>query len=309
VRSQEGHYQRQLLAAARLARANPELDAIALSELLYEEWYAPACAPPIPSPSPSQMVAHFRSVDVASRRFESGWVATQPDRVAAQIGPAESSWQIPAARGAEARWVNPIDLVYPGHVGLRPPAGASIEVSERRDSTRLLPGWWTRFTPQWLIAQPPLIRLYWAVEPQGPMRLVRELTACLDPSLPYALKCALDLSRYLRPDGVVIYLPASEWPAARNSVMLVHRRVEQSLRADIPALTLEIGRGLALAEDPGNTSFGMHRCRLVANALRRRSIYANDDAAIDAITSEFRRHGVDIEAPYRVTGSGGDYGW
>jgi hypothetical protein len=309
VRNHDGRFQQQLLAAARLARAHPQLDARALSELLYEEWYAPARAQPIPSPSPGRMVAHFRSVDAASRRFESGWAVTQPDYVAGQIGPAESSWQIPAVRGAEARWVDPIDLVYPGHVGLRPPTGADIEVSERRDSTRLLPGWWTRFTPAWLIAQPPLIRLYWAVEPTGLMRLVRELTAGLEQSLPYALKCSLDLARYLRPDGVVTYLPAGEWAAARNSVMLVHRRVEPSLRSDTPALTLELGRGLALAEDPGNTSFGVHRCRLVARALRRSPVDSNDDSAIEAISAEFRRHGVDIHAPYRTTGSGEDYGW
>lgn len=304
-------YRAQLLEAARLTLQQPPPDAGRLAALLYERWYAPASGTTSGHLDPPEVAEHFRAADAASRRFEPGWVVLDPGHARARIGPARSPWQVPAARGEEARWIDPVDLHVEGGVGLRPPAGTSIAVSARRDWTDLLPGWWISMSPAWSSGSPPLVRLYWSVPPEQVCRLVEGLTASLDPGQPYALKCPLDLDRCRRPDAVVLYLPVAGWDAMRAGLAAGHRRVRPWLRPRVPALTLQLAPGLALAEDPGDDSFGTHRCRTVAGGLAaaRHAGVTDPGALCDAAVEALRGHGVRADAPYRNPGSTATYPW
>jgi hypothetical protein len=303
-------YRAQLLEAVRLAQEAPP-DAGQLAALLYEQWYAPAGGATPGRLDLAEMAAHYRAADAASGRFEPGWVVLDPEEAWARIGPAGSPWQVPAARGAEARWVDPVDLHAEGGVGLRPPAAASIAVSARRDSLELLPGWWTSMSPAWSSGSPPLVRLYWSVPPGQACRLVEGLTASLDPGLPSALKCPLDLDRCRRPDAVVLYLPVAAWDAMRAGLAAGHRRVRAWLRPLVPTLTHQLAPGLALAEDPGADSFGTHRCRIVAGGLAdaRHAGVTDPGALCDAAVAALAGHGVAADAPWRNPGSAATYPW
>jgi hypothetical protein len=304
-------YRAQLLEAVRLALPPAPADAGQLAVRLYEQWYAPATGTTPARLDPAEVAEHYRAADAASGRFEPGWVVLDPGDALARIGPARSPWQIPAARGEEARWVDPIDLLFPDGVGLRPPAGSAIAVSARRDSSELLPGWWTTLSATWSKGSPPLVRLYWSVPPEKVCRLVEGLTGALDPGQPYALKCPLDLDRCRRPDAVVVYVPGAAWGELRPGLAAAYRRVRRWLRPGVPALTHELGPGLALAEDPGDDSFGAHRCRVVADGLAtaRRAGVTDPDTLRDAAVAALGRHGVGADAPYRNPGSTAAYPW
>jgi HopA1 effector protein family len=304
-------YRAQLLEAARLTLPQPPLDAGNLAAVLYEQWYAPASGTTPGQLDPAEVAEHYRAADAASGRFEPGWVVLDPEAAWAALGPPRSPWQIPAARGEERRWIDPIDLYFADGVGLRPPAGSSIAVSARRDSADLLPGWWTTLSAAWSKGSPPLVRLYWSVPAAKVCRLVEGLTAALDPGQPYALKCPLDLDRCRRPDAVVLYLPGATWDELRAGLAAGYRRVRQWLRPRVPALTRQLAPGLGLAEDPGDDSFGAHRCRIVAEGLAtaRHAGVSDPDALCDAAVAALGRHGVRAEAPYRGPGSTASYPW
>ena len=71
----------------------------------------------------------------------------------------------------------------------------------------------------------------------------------------------------------------------------------EHLRPDTPLFTKQLAPGLGFAEDPGDGgSFGMHRCRLLAEAIWR-------EPSIDGIIGAFESNGISIDQPYLNTGS------
>ena len=305
-----GRYASQLVHAAEVALRQPG-DARTLTTVLYDRWYAPATGTAPHGLGPMEVATHLRAADTASARFEDGWTVTTPREATERTGPPTSPWQVPAVRGGDVRWVDPIDLVVPGGIGLRPPLGTQVAVCARRDSVSMLPGWWTTTSQAWSRSSPPLLRLYWSVDPGDLCRVVERLTAHLDPATPYALKCPLDLDRCRRPDAVVLFAPAAEWSALRDRVAAAHRAVVDWLRPRIPALTRALARGLALAEDPGDDSFGMHRCGILARALHDdRRAGVRDAVTLQATAaSALEAHGIRPDAPWRNPGSTAPYPW
>ncbi|MGY1616852.1 T3SS effector HopA1 family protein [Geodermatophilus sp. SYSU D00691] len=303
-------YDAQLSAAARVALDAPTT--ADLAERLYDRWYAPAAGEGH-GLGPEEGAAHLRAADAASGRFEPGWRVLDATEAPGRMGGAPSPWHVPVACEEEVRWVAPADLVFPGRVGLRPTPGALVRVCARRDSVDVLPGWWTSMSRGWTLAPvaEPLVRLYWSVDPPQLCRVVAGVTACLDPAGRYVLKCPLDADRCRRPDAVVLFLPSAQWPAARAGVVAAHRRVRPWLRARIPALTLDLAPGLALAEDPGDQSFGTHRCRAVAGALAesRRAGVTDVEVLSTAARAALGAVGVDADAPWRNPGSSREYPW
>jgi hypothetical protein len=300
----------QLVAAARLAIQQPFADTEALAHLLYERWFASALPGPVPELGPEEVLAHLRAADSAGGRFEPGWIVIHPGDAAHHLDPPASRWQVAAARGSELRWIDPIDIIFADHVGVRPPVGSSIFVSQRCDSIQLLPGWWTSLSPSWPMARPPLVRLYWSVQASRLFDLVAVITACLDSALPCALKCPLDFRRH-RSDAVVLYLPVAAWSRAKAGLHAAHDRVSGWLQTQVPALTLQLATGLALAEDPASDSFGMARCRMIANGMSQELLSRQTEEAplAEAAGIALRSHGLRPDAPYLNPGSTARYTW
>ncbi len=207
--------------------------------------------------------------------------------------------------------MDPVDFLYPGNIGIRPPTGAGIAVTRRRDAAHLVPGWWTTYSPLWSEGEGTIVRLYWSVEPACLFGVVAVLTESLGPALPYALKCPLLPERCQRPDGVVLYLPARAWEAARSGLKGAYRSIKDRLREGAPALTRPLARGLALAEDPGEDSFGMDRSRLLATGMREAAAAGAPDREAVARAGEaaLRQRGLRLAAPYLNAGSHNCYRW
>lgn len=148
-----------------------------------------------------------------------------------------------------------------------------------------------------------LVRVYWHIERTGAPALVHALTSRLNAGhVPYRLKVANHPARFDRCDAAVLYLRADRFQALRRMLREVAGSLASRLHPRIPALTLRLAPGVGLAESAGmGESFGMSRCRLLAQAIvDADKLGINAPAArLTAVIGHLAKNGVAIEAPYR----------
>jgi Lanthionine synthetase C-like protein/HopA1 effector protein family len=153
----------------------------------------------------------------------------------------------------------------------------------------------------------PSIRFYWNIFADGAIVLTRALTKELnDRSIPFALKLLNTEAGYTRCDSTVLYVPAEHLSSALDVVALCQADIAWALEERVPALTKRIALGVGAAEDPGSgESFGQHRCRLLAEALRDPTV--SRSRGVENRSRQIARwleaRGVSIAAPYLNRGS------
>lgn len=148
-----------------------------------------------------------------------------------------------------------------------------------------------------------ILRFYWNITAEGAPELVAALTEALNTAaVPFEFKVRhTDQPWPRRADPAVLYLSAPHAEAAWPLLEDVRARVGPWLRPAAPALTLRLGRGLAAAEDPGHdTSFGMHRSRLIARGLVAAHRAGHDELPrrVGAVADAFGEAGLSLRAPY-----------
>ncbi len=113
------------------------------------------------------------------------------------------------------------------------------------------------------------VRFYWNVAPDGAAPLLALLAARLERRrIPFQFKVPVAPAGYDRADGGVLYCAAEDVAALIDIVGEACAALGPSLRDDVPLFARRLAPGLALAESPqGGESFGMHRCRLLAEGL------------------------------------------
>ncbi|MEE8524424.1 MAG: lanthionine synthetase LanC family protein [Thermoanaerobaculia bacterium] len=152
-----------------------------------------------------------------------------------------------------------------------------------------------------------VLRLYWHLRSAAAVEWVGELTAALNAGgIPFRLKTLSDPVHYRRADAGVLYLQPAFAGAGRDPIRRVYRRVAAGLCPQVPMLTAVLAPGLAWAQGPaGGSSFGQHRCRLVAGALvetfeRRQESF---EERLRAVSAAYRRQGLDPRRPHLAAGS------
>ena len=176
-------------------------------------------------------------------------------------------------------------------------AGAAVSMRVPKELPWLSPGFW--FAVGDAPASAPGVRVYWNVTSAGASVLVQALTTRLNADrVPFRLKVADHPFRYGRRDAAVLYVDGDGFAGLRPVLAALAERLTGHLRPGIPAFTLELARGVGLAEDAGGESFGARRCALLANAIVR--AHEGPRSGVDAIAARFAEAGVDIDAPYRA---------
>jgi hypothetical protein len=111
------------------------------------------------------------------------------------------------------------------------------------------------------------------------------------------------------PESTVLHLPTSSLFALREEVATLVGELEPFLSRIVPALTLRIGHGASLAQEPGDGgTFGQHRSRLVAGAVLDAMRFHHREQVARAIDA-FADAGVDPERPYLVAQARWDRHW
>jgi hypothetical protein len=86
----------------------------------------------------------------------------------------------------------------------------------------------------------------------------------------FRAELAGDPASCVRTDTAVVTVDRSDASALARLALRVHQRSPFALAPAVPAFTRRLAPGIALADEPGpgpGTTFGRHRCRLVAAGL------------------------------------------
>ena len=102
------------------------------------------------------------------------------------------------------------------------------------------------------------------------------------------------------PDATAVYFPADAVSELREPVLDLVADLQPFLAGSVPALTLRIGRGAALAQNPPDgSSYGEHRCSILAHAVLA-NLSEPHPLIVERTLTAFRLAQVDPQRPYRA---------
>jgi hypothetical protein len=265
-----------------------------LREELYASFYCPGRVVPARWGEP-QPVAPDRDLEDALSGANAG------------CGSWEPGWTIERLEGdhavvASARLRSRVPLVECRPANGRVAAGARVSIRLPKELPSLSPGFFTVVGDAIAGEDRSLVRVYWHISCAGAPKLVRALTTMLNAArTPFRLKVGDHPARLDRCDGAVLYLRPDGFGEQRCALGRLARELAPHLHSEVPAFTLPLAPGVGLAEDDAaDTSFGMRRCVLLADAIvdchERRIV--DLPLRLDAVAARFARDGVDLDAPY-----------
>lgn len=153
-----------------------------------------------------------------------------------------------------------------------------------------------------------LVRFYLHLRAEDAPRLMRLVTKLLNGErIPFRFKALDHPAQYDRCDGAVLYVERAHYERVLPIIRRILTELGPRLGKSTPVFTKALAPGLGLAEQPvaSGGSFGMDRCRLVAEAIVR--IYERDLTTmadrLDVLEEVFAEDGVTLATPYLNPGS------
>ena len=185
-------------------------------------------------------------------------------------------------------------------------AGASCRVRVANEQRRLMPGFYVAIGDGEEDEQDgviePLLRYYWHLTPASSGPFLASATSLLNQfGIPFHVKVLSDSEAYLRADAGVLYARPTHQSRIAPFIDRIYSDVASDLRPDVPLFTTRLADGLGFAVGPpGRSSFGQHRCQLVANALWESFIRGEVDRGRRAATvaEAFLREDLDPLRPH-----------
>lgn len=189
--------------------------------------------------------------------------------------------------------------------GAQPQPGQTIRMRLGRESLRSSPGYYLARGDRDLDTSRTL-RWYWHLEPRVAIEFVARATQALGAnSIPYHMKVLADPALYVRCDAGVIYTARADAGRVAEQLAQVWLAIATNLRSNTPAFTRTIAPGVAIADDPGaGDSFGLDRCRLVAEGLARalEAGLETTDGRLAMVHERFLEVGLDPLRPHLAPG-------
>lgn len=226
-------------------------------------------------------------------------------------GSYDGGWRVVSRCGDEVIVERSGLRIWASRDGVAPLPAAAVSseatvVSVRRPkgSSGVWPGFYTAFgdTTFARTGTRRLVRVYWNLSGEGAVRFLRVATNCLNGAgVPFSIKAVSDPAKFDRCDSVILYIQEPDFHEARELLLRIRGSVAQYLGRRVPALVKAIDEGIGVAEDPGlDESFGMHRCRLLADAMvlaQERSSGALGER-LNVVDEVFAREGIVLNQPY-----------
>jgi len=195
-------------------------------------------------------------------------------------------------------------------------AGATVSVRFVHELVGFSPGFYMAVGDQPLQESGGVLRVYFNMHATAAAPVMKMTTGLLNKAeVGFKFKVLNDDTRFDRCDSAVLYINVADFGRARPLLRDVNRRYAALFGQRTPAFTEVLARGVGLAESPpskgphGIESFGMNRCRLVAEGLieaYERKIWALDER-LKIVIERFVREGLSLERPYLNPGSSYDY--
>jgi hypothetical protein len=300
-----GHRSRPLPAALRSALAGGVARAYLVEQLqgvLYRSFYSQGA--PVPLSALARMPARPDPafVDALSRSNtgRGGW---------------QSGWRVERSNPRDLVAVRDGLRVRVRTADCRPRPGARtanapMSVRRPKEQRSAQPGFYTALGDAELPGTEEHIevRVYFHLTAEGAVPFVAGCTRLLNRArVPFVLKVVDNPAGFLRCDAGVLYLGEGDFSRARRHLRAIAALSEAHLCPDVPAFAKPLGAGVAVGEHRPRLggSFGSSRCGLVAEAIvdaHERGAVRLDDR-LDAVAQRFAGNGLDLAAPYLVSGS------
>lgn len=268
-----------------------------LQAQLYGRCYSRRLDDSQPIPPFASDPSHLQRLSGANRsqsRYESGWT----------VYTVAPSGQVYVQKGDRQRSAMPGEYLTSGAPGMPPQTGTAVTLSVPRDSAIAQPGFYFLYgeTLADLWDDHHLLRFYFHATAESAPALLEYLTTELNRfQVPFRMKALIEPCMYFRTDAVVLYVARRFQQIAVRIMLRMPAGTAGQLRASTPLFTLPVAPGIGLAEEPNTgESFGMHRCRLTAEALVEawKSGAASIPERIAAVEAQFRAAGLNLDLPY-----------
>ncbi len=256
----------------------------------------PAAQPFAPDPTFIQRLSEAnRSVE----RWENGW----------SIYALGQNGQVWLQKGDRQRSAVAGEYITSGIPGMPPQIGSVVSVISHRESTNSQPGFYYIYGETLSDAwdEHALLRFYFHAAAESAPDLLHFLIGNLNRyQVPFRMKALVEPSMYQRSDAVVLYTAKRYYDISVRIIRGMPRDVAAGLRPSTPLFTRAVQPGVGTSEDPGNNeSFGMHRCRMVAEGIV--DAWTAGDQSVEgrlrAIAARFTAAGFQLNQPHLSPGS------
>lgn len=259
----------------------------------------PAAVPAQPAPPDPAFVERLSKANSSRQRWEGGWA----------IYALGQNGQVWLQKGDRQRSAVAGEFITNGVPGMPPQPGGVVSLLAPRESLNSQPGFYFVYGETLSDAwdEHALLRLYFHSTAESAPELLRYLIANLNRyQVPFRMKALVDPNMYQRADAVVLYTAKRYYQIAARIARDMPQDIASGLRNTTPLFTRPLLPGVGMAEDPGNSeSFGMHRCRLVAEGIV--DAWMTGDQSVEgrlrAIAARFAGSGFQLELPHLSPGS------
>lgn len=152
-----------------------------------------------------------------------------------------------------------------------------------------------------------IIRIYWNITPAGAINLMRSVTSIFNRAfVPFRLKVLNDPAGFTRCDAVVLYLRRDDYHQMQKTIEAIYSELTGDLKIGTPVFTKPLTEEVGLAEEPlHGPSFGLHRCRVLADGLIRAHTEGKKttEERVSVIADMFQAEGINLEKPFLNLGS------
>lgn len=271
-----------------------------LQTRIYDEAYCRPLGTRIEPPvNPVSLIETLSAVNVGRDRWEAGWVV-------AQMMP---NGYVTATKGDASHHFGPNEYAlahqhghgHPGHGQAM--QGAPLHVLFTRESRTQQPGFYivNGDTPAPFGADSRMTRIYWHIDENGAVPLVRIITTLLNRyQIPFRFK-TLSYNVYTRADAAVLFFAARYFGVIMKLLPAIRAEIAPHLRTAVPLMTKRLHDGIGLAEDPSTgESFGMSRSQLLAQAIWDAFTRGTqtEESRMQELAIQFQRNGLSLERPH-----------
>jgi hypothetical protein len=146
------------------------------------------------------------------------------------------------------------------------------------------------------------VEIYFNLTPDAALAIEQPIIRELNKrGIPFQFEILFNPEQFYRYDGAILCLSPADYLSVSNLLAITYATHRDGFSEPIPLFTKQLAPGVGLAEtNHSHTSFGLHRCGVVATALVKAYNQGDDspEARIDAITTEFALANIEIDRPY-----------
>ncbi len=270
-----------------------------LTRVLYQSVYIRPQPPTAPAISSTDFLAALAQANSTQDRWDPGWTIYQ----------LTPEGRVMVQKGERSRVAVPGEFATGHAPGHWPQKGDVVHVRVYPGSPLLQPSFYFAYgkTLSDQFDQADLLRFYFHATHSNAVALMHYIVSEFNyAQIPFQFKTLSDPQHYCRADAAVLYCAKRYWPMAQQIIAALPAAIRAELRADTPLFAYPLMPGLGLAEEPRTgESFGMHRCRLLAEALISawQQALSGGDALLEVIKQRFRAEGLCLEQAYLNAGS------